>query len=166
MIFVKNRLLFYNESVMDSGTILYIFEAITLLLLVWIIRLEFRINRLLKGENGKSLEGSILSIKNKVEELRVARKNSDMQYADIRGRLRRSLQRVETIRFNPFRGTGSGGNQSFVTAFVDEDGNGVVVSGIYARDNVSVYAKPLRAFSSEFTLSNEEKEVLEKIKNS
>lgn len=149
---------------MDKSIFLYILAVLAVILIAWVIRLEVRINRLLAGKNGKSLEDSILSIKDGVEELRVARKNSDVQYADLRGRLRRSIQRVETIRFNPFRGTGAGGNQSFVTGFADEDGNGVIVSGIYARDNVSVYAKPVKAFGSEFNLSDEEKEVLTRIK--
>lgn len=149
---------------MNQDILLYILVVFALILLVWLIRLEIRLSRLLSGKDGKSLEDSIVSVRNGVEELRAARKNSDMQYADLRGRLRKSVQRVETMRFNPFRGTGSGGNQSFVTAFADEDGNGVVVSGIYARDNVSVYAKPIKSFSSEFNLSDEEKEVLSKIK--
>lgn len=149
---------------MDKSIILYVLLGLAIILIAWIIRLEIRLKRLLAGKDGKSLEESILTIKNGVEELRLARKNSDVQYADLRGRLRRSIQRVETIRFNPFRGTGAGGNQSFVTALADEDGNGVIVSGIYARENVSVYAKPVKAFVSEFTLSDEEKEVLEKIK--
>lgn len=150
---------------MDKSIFFYVLAGIGVILIGWIIRLELRINRLLAGKNGKSLEDSILFIKNGVEELHLARKNFDIQYADIRGRLRRSLSRVETMRFNPFRGTGSGGNQSFVTAFADEDGNGVVVSGLYARDSVSVYAKPIKTFNSEFNLSDEEKEVLARIKN-
>lgn len=150
---------------MDKSVFLYVLLALAVILIAWIIRLELRVSRLLAGKNGKSLEDSILFIKNGVEELRLARKNSDVQYADFRARLRRSVQRVETMRFNPFRGTGSGGNQSFVTAFADEDGNGVIVSGLYARDSVSVYAKPIKTFSSEFNLSDEEKEVLARIKN-
>lgn len=150
---------------MDMDVFFYIFAAFIIMLLVWIIRLELRINRLLAGKNGKSLEDTVLFTKNGVEKLYLARENSDRELADLRKRLRRSIQNVETMRFNPFRGEGVGGNQSFVTAFADEDGNGVVVSGLYARDNVSVYAKPIKTFGSEFNLSDEEKEVLGKIKN-
>ncbi len=149
---------------MDTISFLSILAGVTAILAIWVIRLEVRIRRLLSGKNGKSLEESILSIKSGVDELRLARKHGDMRYADLRERLRRSISRIETVRFNPFRGTGSGGNQSFVTAFTDEEGNGVIVSGIYARDSVSVYAKPIKTFNSEFNLSDEEKEVLEKIK--
>jgi hypothetical protein len=149
---------------MDKDIFFYVLLALAVVLIVWVVRLEIRITRLLSGKNGKSLEESILSIKNGVEELRIAQKNSDIRYADLRERLRRSIQRIETLRFNPFKGSGSGGNQSFVTALADEDGNGVIVSGLYARDNVSVYAKPIKTFSSEFNLSDEEKEILARIK--
>ncbi len=149
---------------MDQMTLLYILIAFTVILIGWIVRLEVRINRLLQGKDGRSLENSILSIKDGVEELHAARKTAESNILDLRGRLRHTIQRVHTIRFNPFKGTGSGGNQSFVTAFADEDGNGVIVSGLYARDNVSVYAKPIINFVSEHTLSGEEKEVLMKIR--
>jgi hypothetical protein len=148
---------------MDIKFLLYAFVILAIILIAWIIRLEIRMKTLLAGKNAKSLEDTILGIKTGVEELRLSQKNSDLRHADTDKRLRKSISRVETIRFNPFKGTGSGGNQSFVTVFSDEEGNGVVVSGLYARDNVSVYAKPIKTFSSEFNLSEEEKEVLSKI---
>ena len=43
---------------------------------------------------------------------------------------------------------------------MDEDGNGVVISGLYSRDKVGVYAKPLSKFSSEHELSTEEIEAI------
>lgn len=144
--------------------LLYILIALIVILVGWIVRLEVRINRLLAGKDGKSLEDSILSIKNGVNELHAARKAAESNIRDLRVRLQRSVQRVHTMRFNPFKGTGSGGNQSFVTAFADEDGNGVIVSGLYARENVSVYAKPIANFASEYNLSDEEKEVLMRIR--
>jgi hypothetical protein len=68
------------------------------------------------------------------------------------------------VRFNPFKGTGSGGNQSFSAAFVNERGDGLVLTSMYARDRISMFAKPLKAFASEFELSEEEKESIEKSK--
>jgi hypothetical protein len=86
--------------------------------------------------------------------------------ATVESRLRRSTQAVHTVRFNPFAGTtGSGGNQSFATAFLDQHGNGVVISSLYARERMSVFAKPIKNGASEFELSDEErKAVLEALK--
>lgn len=75
-------------------------------------------------------------------------------------RLDKSIRSVETIRFNPFLDAGS--NQSFAISFMNDEGNGVVMSSLYARDRMSIFAKPVVNGKSEFELSIEEKEVLEK----
>jgi hypothetical protein len=76
------------------------------------------------------------------------------------------VQAVETIRFNPFKGIGEGGSQSFSTSFLSESGKGVVISSLYSRDRVSVFSKPLDKFESTFELTPEEKDVILNSKNS
>ena len=83
---------------------------------------------------------------------------------DIEKRLKRSMQSVETIRFNPFKGTGDGGNQSFSTSFLNENGDGVVISSLYSRDRISLFSKPLSKFESNFELTGEEKGVIKEAK--
>ena len=112
------------------------------------------------GKNGKSLEDSILAIKYGLNDYIEFKKDSIEYLKNIEARLKRSLQAVETVRFNPFKGTGSGGNQSFATAFVSEKGDGVIVSSLYSREHISVFSKPLKKFQSEFEMSAEEKSVL------
>ena len=80
----------------------------------------------------------------------------------ISNKTKQSIRGLETIRFNPFSDQGS--NQSFAIAMLNEDGDGVVLSSLYARDRMSVFAKPIKNNKSEYELSNEEKEVLSKIK--
>ena len=58
------------------------------------------------------------------------------------------------MRYNAFADVG--GKQSFATAILSEDGNGVVISSMYSRERVNVYAKPINNFSSEYELSKEE----------
>ncbi len=45
---------------------------------------------------------------------------------------------------------------------MDESGEGVVVSSIYTRDKVSVYAKPLTNKQSPYELTEEERESINK----
>ncbi len=150
---------------MGDTQILYIIFAVTTLVLVlWIVRLEVRIRKLMLGKNGRSLEDTVIFIKNEVELLGKARKEIEQALSYLHARIKKTVSRVETMRFNPFRGDGSGGNQSFVMALSDEEGTGVVLSGLYAREKMSVYAKPLKNFASEIELMDEEKEVLQKIK--
>jgi hypothetical protein len=64
------------------------------------------------------------------------------------------------MRFNPFIDAGS--NQSFAIALINDEGNGIVMSSLYARDRMSIFAKPIVNGKSEFELSSEEKDVLNK----
>ena len=88
--------------------------------------------------------------------------NNKIQSIDVE--IDKSIQGIETVRFNPFKGDGIGGNQSFATAMIDNNGNGVVISSLYSREKVSVFAKPIKNWLCEHELSGEEKEVLQKVK--
>ena len=148
---------------MNTLMILSVFIALSVVLIGWVIRLEVKMSRLLAGKNAKSLEDSIIALIEKVQNLEKESGVAHENIANLRARLKKCIQRVETIRFNPFKGTGSGGNQSLVAAFSDEEGKGVVLSGLYARDGVSVYAKPINNFASEYQFSDEEKETVAKL---
>lgn len=145
---------------LSTPTMIYILLGLIVLLTLWIIYLEIRIKKLLMGKNGKSLEDSILALRGAWEDYSSFKKDSIEYLKNIEARLKRSLQAVETVRFNPFKGTGSGGNQSFATAFVSEKGDGVVISSLYSREHISVFSKPLKKFESEFETSQEERSAI------
>ena len=73
-----------------------------------------------------------------------------------------SLQKVGIVRFNPFSEVG--GDQSFSIALLDGSNSGVVVTSLYSREGNRVYGKPIKEGSSEYSLSEEEKEAIEKAK--
>lgn len=144
----------------DMNTyIFYALIAIIVLLIVWVVRLEFLLKKLLHGKGG-TLDDSIANLKKDISYLRKYKEVSEQYIEKMDGRLRKSITAVKTIRFNPFKGTGSGGNQSFATALVSENGDGVVLSSLYSREHVSIFSKPLHKFNSEYELSTEEKTVL------
>ena len=130
------------------------------LLIVWVIRLEIRLHRLTQGSDGKSLEATIGNTMSRIASLESAHKDILATIAHIEGRLAHSVQTVRTIRFDPFEGTAGSGKQSFATAFLDEHGDGVVVSSLYTREKVSVFAKPVEKFASTYELTKEEKEAI------
>lgn len=74
---------------------------------------------------------------------------------------RTSIQKVGFKRYNPFQDTGS--DQSFSLALLDHENNGVVISSLYLREGVRVYAKKIEAGKASQALFDEEKEVLEKV---
>jgi hypothetical protein len=77
-------------------------------------------------------------------------------------KMTQAVRTVETVRFNPFPDQGS--NQSFATALLDETGSGVILSSLYARERVSIFAKPVQGFASTYELTTEEKEAIQKTK--
>jgi hypothetical protein len=129
-------------------------------LLGLVIRLEMRINRLLVSGKPANLEDSLQFLRDKSREYQAFRTDLEKYLVGVERRLRQSLQGFGLVRFNPFKGSGGGGNQSFASAFINEHGNGIVVSTIYSRDHVSMFAKPLSKFSSEFELTAEEKDAI------
>ncbi len=144
--------------------LIYTLGGVLIFLIVWIIGLEKKIRKFTYGKNGKSLEDSMLTIKANLNDLEKFRKDMEDYLIQVEKRLRRSTQGIETVRFNPFKGEGLGGNQSFATAFLDENGDGLVMSSLYARDRVSIFSKPIKKYASEFELTDEERKAIDNVK--
>ena len=132
--------------------------VICLVLLVWVIRLERKMSKMLVGKS-ENIEQSMQVLRKDHQEMQKFADEMQKYLTTVESRLRRSVQNVETVRFNAFDGAGA--NQSFATAFINEEGDGVVVSSLYARDRTSVFSKPIKAHISEFELSDEEKKAIE-----
>ncbi len=135
-----------------------VFALITLLLIVWIFLLQRKIQRLVAGKNGATLEQAIHDNHARIEMLEREHTLVRGALAEVDIRLRKKIDGVRIHRFNPFQGVG--GNQSFASAFLDEEKNGVVISTLYSRERVSVFAKPIKKGASEFELTEEEQRVL------
>ena len=145
----------------DTNVLIYGLSAFVALLLGVVAYLWVKVNRLLRGKDAKTLEDTLNTLIGEVKELSSARREIERYLSVVEERLKRSIQGVSTLRFNPFREAGQGGNQSFATSFLDENGNGVVVSSLYSRDRVSIFAKPVKSGRSEYELSDEERASLE-----
>lgn len=142
--------------------LVFTLAALVLILGVWLFVVERRLKKLLSGKDAQSLEGVISALGTDIRALEAFRDTTRTYLARAEERLRRSIQGVETIRFNAFKGNGEGGNQSFAIALLSENGDGTVLSSLYARDRMSVFAKPIKNFSSEFEMTEEERDAIER----
>jgi len=141
---------------MSTFTITIIFFSVLLaVLVVWLIIIELRLKKFLSGQDGKSLEGTIKEHSADIEEIIKRADNSEKAIKILREKFRKSIQGIGVVRFNPFKD--SGGNHSFAIALLDEDNTGVVFSSLYARERISVFAKPIVEGNAEVELSDEEK---------
>lgn len=144
--------------------IIGILSALVIVLGIWLVLVERRLRKLLAGKDAQSLESIIRAHGEEIRALEAFRDTTTAYLKSSEERLRRSIQGVETLRFNAFKGNGEGGNQSFAIALLSENGDGTVISSLYARDRVSVFAKPVKNFSSELEMTEEEKEVVARAK--
>ena len=140
-------------------------STIFLLLLNCIIRLEVKLKKLLGSKNG-SLDDVLNILRKDTDTLKKHAEETIGKIEVIDKKLKKTVSGNETVRFNPFKGNGSGSNQSFATALINSEGNGVVISSIYSRDHLSVFSKPVKDMSSEYELTSEEKTALQKAKES
>lgn len=131
-------------------------------LAIWNIMLDRRLTKLLRGGKTQSLEETIHSLESETKSLGLFRTDMEKYLRNVEKRLTKALQGVGTVRFQAFKGGGEGGNQSFASAFVNEGGDGVIISSVYSRNLVGIYAKPLEKGSSRFELSQEEKDAVAK----
>lgn len=136
-----------------------VFAVLVIALGLWVMALQKRMRNML-GTNADTIEGSLKQIQQRLDAAERFQKESTKYLRAIELRVRRSLQTSDTVRFNPFKGTGAGGNQSFATAFVNENGDGVVLSSLYSRERVSVFSKPVKEFKPIYELSEEETAIL------
>ncbi len=139
--------------------------VIILLLLFWITRLEIKLKKLLGCRKG-TLDDAFDNLRKEVESLKKYSENATQKFQTIDNKLKKTISGNETIRFNPFKGTGSGSNQSFATSLINSEGDGVILSSLYSRDHVSIFSKPVKRFTSEYELTEEEKISLQKAKES
>ena|SRR3989338_154676 len=141
----------------------FIFTGLAILVgAVWAFVTEKRLKRFFLGKKAKDLEDTIITLEQEISKLHKGRVEAEQNIAMIQNKLKKSIRGLETVRFNPFPDQGS--NQSFAIGMLDEEGDGVVISSLYARERMSVFAKPVKGGKSEYELSSEEKEVLEKAK--
>ncbi len=136
-----------------------------LILLSWVFYHHLRLNKILKGKGAIDLEDSFQHFENEIKELKKFRSLIEDYLEDSETRLQNSIQGVGIVRFNPWKGTGDGGNQSFALALISEKKNGVVISSLYARDRFSAFTKSIINGKSEYDLTKEEQEALSKALN-
>jgi len=116
--------------------------------------------KFLKKEEPKDIKEILKGFRSLEEKF----ENLSQELGRLKDAQKKSIQKAELIRFNPFKEVG--GDQSFSLALLNEDNDGVVLTSLYTRQDNRVYGKTIKKGVSEYSLSNEEKEVIEKAKGS
>jgi len=134
-------------------------------LLLWVIGLHWKLSNLhkqyraaMEGVDGSDIEqmqaDQRTMLYQQAEQLQLLQEQNEI----LREKLTRHAGYVGIVRFNPFQDMG--GKQSFAAAWLDENGNGIVLSSLYTRKGSRIYAKPLQNRQSNYTLSAEEQQAI------
>ncbi|MGL5152092.1 MAG: DUF4446 family protein [Clostridium sp.] len=153
-----------------SAYIIVALVAITAILLVIILvlmsslnKLEKRYRKMMRGANNKNIEELITENIDKIE---VASANSAIAVEEckkIEERMKDCAQKIAIMRYKAFDDVGS--DLSFSVAILDDHNDGVIISGIYGRNESTTYAKPIDKGISRYDLSEEEIHVLNEAVN-
>ena len=139
--------------------------VLLLVLLVWLAVVSSKLRKLkqahakLVGETGvPELEEVLHEMHGKLAVLEKQQKQQAQTLAQQDKRLSAVKGRIGVHRFNAFSDSGS--DLSFSIAFVDEEQDGVVITGIHTREQAFLYAKPIDKGQSAYMLSPEEKKAI------
>jgi hypothetical protein len=152
-----------------QDTVIYIIAAILILiagLVLWIVIIESRVKKLTRGQNGFDFEKSINSIESDLNNIFTFKDNIERYLKKVEARLQKGIRGLSLVGFKAFQGLDSGGHQSFATAFLNENGDGIIISTLHSRDRVNVFAKEIKQFSATVTLTEEEQQALTQAKES
>lgn len=132
--------------------------VLVLWLLVSLIRLARKQGRLLRGANGESIERMLLEQVDSAHEVREQITSAERTSQENASAIRLCLQKVGMVRYDAFADVG--GEQSFSFAMLDAGNNGLVVSGLFSRNDMRIYAKPVVAGGSPMSLTDEEQKAI------
>lgn len=146
----------------------YILIALSVIILVLFIliivlfnslgKVEKRYRKLMRGVNGKNLEDLVISYLDRIDEANVNSETAIENCKKLAEKMKKSIQKVSIIRYKAFEDVGS--DLSFSIALLDENNDGIIITGIYSRNESTTYAKPIDKGISRYDLSEEEITVL------
>ena len=155
-------------DVIGIGVLVLFLFSVVLFILTFtnmgkIKKMGLRYNKFMKDAvTGGNLDHVIDSLLDSDDELTRKTKEMSQQIANLKKSMSYCGQKISIVRYNAFENVGS--DQSFSVAILDEYDNGITITGIYARESSSIYAKPIDAGKSKYALSAEENQALEKAK--
>jgi len=153
-----------------SAIILLALVALVLLLLVGWLVLGLRLRRvsrqlaaLNRGIEGQNLEQVLVTHMDTVDQTVRRMDVLEQAIAVLQAQMPGCVQRVNLVRYDAFEDVG--GEQSFSMALLNGQGDGIVLTSVYSRSDVRVYAKAVQNGRASHALSREEEGVLRELTN-
>lgn len=155
---------------MDNVLIYVVYGVAGLSVLCFIIILidHFRLGgmikkyrSLIKGLSDKNIEDLMLSYSGELDSVKKDIYGPvENRIADLEKKMPSCIRHVGLVTYNAFENVGN--NMSFSFVALDDKKDGVIITGIYTRENSYVYSKEIIKGQPSRELSREEKEALNK----
>lgn len=159
----------FEKAGIDAGYVIlgllavqFILIVLFLVLFIQHLKMKKRYQTFLQGENGNSLETSIL--KKFAEIDRLTEENAKLM-ADVKKNyeeIQMSFQKVGLVKYDAFQEMG--GRLSFSLCLLDNNDNGFLITSMHTREGCYTYSKEIIKGESYVVLAEEEKRALEQAK--
>lgn len=110
--------------------------------------------------SGNKLEDLLKANLREVKDLSQLAADLGSRLGQVENKLRGGIDRAELVRFNSFENLG--GELSFALTLLNQEGTGVILTGIHTVEESRIYAKAIEKGQAAVKLSQEEKLAIER----
>ncbi|KNF07095.1 hypothetical protein CLPU_25c00050 [Gottschalkia purinilytica] len=164
MEYLKSIFITYNFEItfalLIACILLLFFNLLNRIKIASMVRKYNKLYKILQGTSGQSLENMLVKYLDDVNKVKTEVLETKEKCEDIESKVKFAVQKVGFIRYNAFNDMGS--DLSFSIALLDESLNGFILTSIYGREDSNVYAKPIVNGESNYALSVEEIQALDR----
>lgn len=153
-----------------QGIIIAVLSLVVIILFFIVImqfksinKLENRYRKFMRGVDNKSIEELINLYLDRIDKATEQTEYMNELYKSLDNKINLCIQKVGIMRYRAFEDVGS--DLSYSIALLDSKNDGVILTGIYGRNESTTYAKPIDKGLSRYELSEEEKYVLQDAMN-
>lgn len=150
---------------LNAEYVMLICFAFILVLFIYVIIISIRLSslrkrytRMINGTSAENMEQLLIGMQQALNEQKAESVKASANISDIRQSMMKMTSNIGMRRYNAFNEGGS--DLSFSMALLNEEQDGVILTGIHSREQMYVYAKPIAKGQSSYTLSPEEKETI------
>ena len=152
-----------QSTVIISFTVVFIIVFVLLIITMKkLTSLRLRYTQMMNGGTAINVEQIVIGLQNNINEVTQRFSVQQMEVDQIKKVMRKMKSNLQVKRYNAFSEEG-GTDLSFTIAILNDEEDGVVLTGIHGREQTFIYAKPVNKGQSTYNLSPEEKVLIEKI---
>lgn len=152
-----------QSSIIISFSVLFVIVFVILFVnMRQLSKTRLRYNQMINGGTAVNVEQILIGLQNHINEVTQKNSQQQMELDQIKNIIRKMKANLQVKRYNAFSQEG-GTDLSFSIVILNDEEDGVVLTGIHGREQTFIYAKPIDKGQSTYSLSPEEKDLIKQI---